>query len=158
MQPSRKRLGLNLDTLPSRRGRCLCVRAGHKARVLVALRRLLQTALPQSFHPVRGISARAWFSSAVATSGPPGSWSSRSAPVPPGGAPSGDAAQRRPRIAQRLLAAHAATLTGIGAMRVESIASQPNFTMPCDRACSSTCVKASFSARLRRRVDTGPIK
>ena len=91
----------------------------------------------------RGISASALFNSPMATSSPPGSWSSRSAAF----------CQLRTwrrscaRVSRSACSESTRSLLALAAMRVESIATRPSFTMPCDCAHSSTCVKASFNAR-----------
>ena len=74
----------------------------------------------------RGISASALFNSPMATSSPPGSWSSRSA------------AFCQPRIWRRSAARvsrnacseSTRSLLALAAMRVESIATRPSFTCP----------------------------
>jgi hypothetical protein len=51
------------------------------------------------------------------------------------------------RVARSACSVSTRSLLALAAMRVESIATRPSFTMPWDRAHSSTWVNASFSAR-----------
>ena len=53
----------------------------------------------------------------------------------------------RARVSRSACSLSTRSLLALAAMRVESIATRPSFTMPCCCAHSSTCVNASFNAR-----------
>ena len=96
-----------------------------KAGVPIGPRQLLQSALLEPLIR-RGISASALFSSPMATSSPPGSWSSRSAAF----------CQLRTwrrscaRVSRSACSESTRSRLALAAMRVESIATRPSFTRP----------------------------